>query len=144
MRENRALWLLMFFAWIVAIVATLGSLFFSEIMDFPPCTMCWYQRICMYPLTVIFLIGLIKYDKNAFIYASPLVVIGWGWAFYHTLLILGVISEELAPCILGVPCSTMYLNWFGFLDIPMLSLAAFTLILVSLIFFYKKGLKNEF
>jgi disulfide bond formation protein DsbB len=133
----------MFFAWIVAVIATLGSLFFSEIMEFPPCTMCWYQRICMYPLTVIFLIGLIKYDENAFFYALPLVIIGWGWAFYHTLLILGIISEELAPCVLGVPCSTMYLNWFGFLDIPMLSLAAFTLIAINLIIFYKKA-KNGF
>jgi disulfide bond formation protein DsbB len=138
MREDKVLWFLIFFAWIIAVIATLGSLFFSEIMEFPPCTMCWYQRICMYPLTAIFLIGLVKYDKNVFLYALPLVVVGWAWAFYHTLLILGIISEEAAPCVLGVPCSTMYLNWFGFLDIPMLSLFAFTLIAVSLIIFYKR------
>jgi disulfide bond formation protein DsbB len=92
----------------------------------------------MYPLAVIFLIGLVRYDKNAALYAAPLVAIGWGWAFYHTLLVLDIITEELAPCMLGVPCSTRYLDWFGFLDIPMLSLAAFTLIGISLIIFYKK------
>ncbi|MDR2099673.1 MAG: disulfide bond formation protein B [Campylobacteraceae bacterium] len=139
MRENKTLWLIMFFAWVVALSATLGSLFFSQIMGFPPCTMCWYQRICMYPLVVIFLIGLVKYDKNAVLYAAPLAVIGWGWAFYHTLLILDIITEEIAPCMLGIPCSTRYLDWFGFLDIPMLSLAAFTLIGISLIIFYKKA-----
>jgi disulfide bond formation protein DsbB len=144
MKENRTLWFIMFSAWIIALAATLGSLFFSQIMGFPPCTMCWYQRICMYPLVIIFLIGLVRYDKSAVLYAAILVVVGWGWSFYHTLLILGVISEELAPCMLGVPCSTAYLNWFGFLDIPMLSLAAFTLIAISLIIFYKKGLKNDF
>jgi disulfide bond formation protein DsbB len=93
----------------------------------------------MYPLVVIFLIGLVKYDKNAVLYAAPLAVIGWGWAFYHTLLILDIITEEIAPCMLGIPCSTRYLDWFGFLDIPMLSLAAFTLIGISLIIFYKKA-----
>ncbi|MDR1615384.1 MAG: disulfide bond formation protein B [Campylobacteraceae bacterium] len=138
MRENKILWFSMFFAWVIALTATLGSLFFSQIMGFPPCTMCWYQRICMYPLVIIFLIGLIRYDKNAALYAAPLVVIGWGWAFYHTLLVLDIVTEELAPCMLGVPCSTRYLNWFGFLDIPMLSLAAFTLIGISLVIFYKK------
>jgi disulfide bond formation protein DsbB len=141
MRENKTLWFIMFFAWVTALVATLGSLFFSQIMGFPPCAMCWYQRICMYPLVAIFLIGLFKCDKNAALYAAPLIAVGWGWAFYHTLLTLDIITEELAPCMLGVPCSTKYLNWFGFLDIPMLSLSAFTLIGISLIIFYKKGKK---
>jgi len=53
---SNTLFTLLFFAWIVSMVATLGSLFFSEIMMFPPCVMCWYQRICMYPLSVIFLV----------------------------------------------------------------------------------------
>jgi len=132
-------WLLIFLAWTTALIATLGSLFFSEVMGFPPCTMCWYQRICMYPLAVIFLVALIRNDKNVLFYASPLVVVGWFWAFYHSLLIYGVIKEEMTPCSLGVPCSVSYFNWLGFIDIPTLSLTAFTLIAIFLVILYKKG-----
>jgi disulfide bond formation protein DsbB len=141
MKYQNGVWFAVFFAWIVSVVATLGSLFFSDIMEFPPCTMCWYQRICMYPLTLIFLISLIKNDKNVLFYAAPLTIIGWFWAFYHSLLIYGVIEEGLTLCKLGVPCSVTYINWFGFIDIPTLSLTAFTLIGASLIIIYKKGFK---
>ncbi|MDR2341954.1 MAG: disulfide bond formation protein B [Campylobacteraceae bacterium] len=141
MEHKNKVWTAVFFAWIVAVTATLGSLFFSDIMEFPPCTMCWYQRICMYPLVFIFLVSLIKKDKNVLFYAAPLVIIGWLWAFYHSLLIYGAIEEELTPCKFGVPCSVTYINWFGFIDIPTLSLTAFTLIGISLIVIYKKGFK---
>jgi disulfide bond formation protein DsbB len=93
----------------------------------------------MYPLAVIFLVALIRNDKNVLFYASPLVVVGWFWAFYHSLLIYGVIKEEMTPCSLGVPCSVSYFNWLGFIDIPTLSLTAFTLIAIFLVILYKKG-----
>ncbi|MDR1460604.1 MAG: disulfide bond formation protein B [Campylobacteraceae bacterium] len=141
MKHKNNIWLTIFFAWTVSVIATLGSLFFSDIMEFPPCTMCWYQRICMYPLTLIFLVSLVKNDKNVLFYAAPLTIIGWFWAFYHSLLIYDVIKEELTPCKLGVPCSVTYINWFGFIDIPTLSLIAFTLIGASLVIIYKKGFK---
>lgn len=139
MREKESSWIVIFFAWVVSLVATLGSLFFSEIMGFPPCTMCWYQRICMYPLVLILLAALIKKDKNAnvLIYSTPLVVIGWLWAFYHCLLIYGVVAEEAAPCSLGVPCSVSYFRWLGFVDIPTLSLMAFTFIGACLVILSK-------
>jgi disulfide bond formation protein DsbB len=95
----------------------------------------------MYPLTLIFLVSLVKNDKNVLFYAAPLTIIGWLWAFYHSLLIYGVIAEELAPCKIGVPCSVTYVNWFGFIDIPTLALIAFTLIGLSLGLIYKKGFK---
>jgi disulfide bond formation protein DsbB len=141
MEYKNGLWFAIFFAWVVSLVATLGSLFFSDIMGFAPCTMCWYQRVCMYPLTLIFLVALIRNDKGVLFYAAPLVVIGWFWAFYHSLLIYNVIEEELAPCSFGVPCSITYINWLGFIDIPTLSLTAFTLIVASLIIIYKKEFK---
>ncbi|MBU0924572.1 disulfide bond formation protein B [bacterium] len=122
-----------FFAFIVSLVATLGSLFFSEIMHFVPCSLCWYQRIFMYPLVLIFLINLLFPDDKLFKYAILLVVFGWIISIYHNLLMFGIIPENLSPCVQGVPCSVDYLNWLGFITIPLLSFFAYTLILILLV-----------
>ena len=132
--SSNKLFALLFAAWIVSMVAMLGSLFFSEIMLFPPCVMCWYQRICMYPLTVILLVALFSNDKNVFKYAMPLVILGFFFAIYHNLLSFGIVPETLAPCSQGVSCTSDYINWFGFITIQLLSLVAFALIFVTLIF----------
>ena len=93
-------------AWIVAMVATLGSLFFSDVMEFIPCSMCWYQRIAMYPLVFILAQGLLMNSyRQAAIFSAPLVIVGWFWAFYQCLLIFEVIEEDMVPCSQGVPCS---------------------------------------
>jgi disulfide bond formation protein DsbB len=125
---------LVLFCFMVASVATLGSLFFSEVMDFIPCTMCWYQRIFMYPLVIIFLIQLLYPDDKLNKYALPIVLVGFFFAVYHNLLMFGIIPESVVPCVQGVPCSTKYINWFGFVNIPLLSLVAYSLILATLIF----------
>jgi disulfide bond formation protein DsbB len=96
----------------------------------------------MYPLFFILLIGLIRKESASLIYSAPLVVVGWFWSFYHTLLIFEVIEEEMTPCSMGVPCSVKYIDWFGFIDIPVLALTAFTLIGITSILIYKKE-KNE-
>ncbi len=130
-------------AFCVALVSTLGSLFFSDIMQFIPCSLCWYQRIFMYPLVFIFLVNLLYPDNAVYKYAFPLVIIGTGSAFYHNLVMLGIIPEELSPCVQGVPCSTEYINWLGFINIPLLSLIGFVLILVLLILAKKGKALNE-
>jgi len=79
-------WILLFFAWVLATIATFGSLFLSDVMMFPPCTLCWYQRIFIYPLVIILLLGLLNNDKNVLNYASPFVGFGWLFAVYHNLL----------------------------------------------------------
>jgi disulfide bond formation protein DsbB len=122
-----------FFAFIVSLVSTLGSLFFSEIMHFIPCSLCWYQRIFMYPLVLIFLINLLFPDDKLFKYAILLVVCGWLISIYHNLLMFGIIPENLSPCVQGVPCSTVYINWLGFITIPLLSFFAYTAILILLV-----------
>ncbi len=134
-------WTIIFICWIVASVSTLGSLFFSEIMEFPPCALCWYQRIFMFPLVLIFLTGLFPFDKNIIKYALPLALVGWGFAFYHYLLYSGIIPESLEPCSQGVSCSETYLYLFGFLTIPMLSLISFSTIIV-LLFILKRRLSK--
>ena len=126
-------WAIVFICWLIASVSTLGSLFFSEIMDFPPCALCWYQRIFMFPLVIIFLTGLFPLDKSIIKYTLPLALAGWGFAFYHYLLYSGFIPESIQPCSQGVSCSETYLDLFGFLTIPMLSLISFSSIVVLLI-----------
>ena len=127
-----------FFAFIISLFATLGSLFFSEVMQFIPCSLCWYQRIFMYPLVFIFLINLLYPDDKVFKYSFPLVVVGLIISIYHNLLILKIIPETLSPCISGVPCSVDYLNYFGFITIPLLSFIAFLTIFILLIAYKRR------
>ena len=122
-----------FFAFIVSLIATLGSLFFSEIMHFIPCSLCWYQRIFMYSLVFLFLVNLLFPDDKIFKYSFPLVIIGLLISIYQNLLIYKVIPENLSPCVSGIPCSVDYLNWFGFITIPLLSFFAYTTILILLV-----------
>ncbi|MCT7447288.1 disulfide oxidoreductase [Aliarcobacter skirrowii] len=127
-----------FIAFLTSLIATLGSLFFSEVMNFVPCSLCWYQRIFMYPLVFIFLANLLYPDKGVLKYSLPLVIVGLGISIYHNLLILKIIPETLSPCVQGVPCSVDYLNWFGFITIPSLSFIAFLTILIALIAYKKR------
>ena len=122
-------WTIIFICWIVASVSTLGSLFFSEIMELAPCALCWYQRVFMFPLVIILLVGLFPFDKSIIKYTLPLAIAGWGFAFYHYLLYSGFIPESIQPCSQGVSCSETYLDLFGFLTIPMLSLISFSIII---------------
>ena len=134
-------WAITFACWIIASVSTLGSLFFSEIMGFPPCSLCWYQRIFMFPLAVVLLVGLFPFDRSTVKYALPLALIGWGFAFYHHLLYSGFIPESMQPCSQGVSCSETYLDIFGFLTIPMLSLISYSTI-VAFLFTLKRRLSK--
>ena len=118
-----------------------GSLFFSEVMEFPPCILCWYQRIAMYPLVAIFMVGLFPLSKEVFKYSAPFVALGWLIALWHNLLHLGIIEEDLSPCREGVSCSTVYINWMGFITIPLLSFVAFSLLGAILFIFYRRHFK---
>jgi disulfide bond formation protein DsbB len=122
----------------IASTATLGSLFFSEVMDFVPCTMCWYQRIFMYPLVVIFLLNILYPKDNLFKYTISLVGIGLLFSIYHNMLLFGFIPESAVPCTAGIPCSTKYLDWFGFITIPLLSFTAYFMLFVLLLINNKK------
>jgi len=134
----RPAWTLLFAAWVVAAAATLGSLFFSEVMRIPVCVLCWYQRIAMYPLAVILAMGLFPHDPRVVRYAGPLVGVGWFIALYHVLVIAGLIPEGMQPCVLGIPCSETHIALFGFLSIPVMSLLTFTVIGVLLFYAHKK------
>lgn len=132
-KESNSNWTLLFLCWILAAISTAGSLFFSNVMDFAPCILCWYQRICLFPLTIILAFGLFPFDKNVVKYSLPLAIIGWSIALYHTLLYSGIIPESIQPCSQGVSCTEEYIDLFGFVTIPMLSLLSFSTIVLLLI-----------
>ncbi len=126
-------WLLLFSAWILATISTLASLFFSEIVKLPVCSLCWYQRIAMYPLVLIIPIALFPFDAKVTRYAGVLVLFGWLTALFHVLLVAGIIPKSAQPCVQGIPCSETHLNVFGFLNMPMMSLLTFSIIGLLLI-----------
>ncbi len=128
---------ILYTAWIISLSATLSSLYASEILHLPPCVLCWYQRIMMYPLAIFMPIGIILKDKLLPFYVVPLSGIGVMIAFYHYLLQKGIIPDALAPCTLGISCTTRYIEWFGFITIPFLSLISFVVILACMIWFIK-------
>lgn len=127
-------WTPLFAAWMVVMAATLASLFFSEVMNVPVCSLCWYQRIATYPLALILALGLFPFDPGVARYGLALVAAGWLVSLYHVLLVAGVIPERMQPCVQGIPCSETHLDLFGFLNIPMLSLLALTVIGILLLY----------
>jgi len=126
-------WQLIFACWLLATVSSLASLFFSEVIGLVPCELCWYQRIFMFPLVVILLAGLHPFDIKVIRYALPVAVIGLLFTIYHCLLFFGFIPETLQPCSQGVSCSDDSMVLFGFLPIPLLSLASFSVIIFLLL-----------
>lgn len=124
----------LYLAWLVALVATGGSLYFSEVRLFVPCTLCWYQRILMYPLMILLGIASYRQDKGIIPYALPLALLGGSISLFHYLeqKVPGFGSPNLCRAG-GVPCSAEYINWLGFITIPFLALSAFTLIALVLL-----------
>ncbi len=116
----------------VAAIATLGSLYYSEIAGFIPCTLCWYQRILMYPLVLITLVGVIEQDEYLPYYVLPFTVIGMGVSGYHVLIQKGMFSAP-ATCTIGIPCGLSYVNYLGFITIPLLAFTAFLIITILMI-----------
>ena len=134
-------WMLLFTVWILVTIATLGSLFFSEVMGVPICTLCWYQRVAMYPLVLILGIGLPPYDRKVLRYATGFAGVGWLIALFHVLLVAGIIPKAAQPCVQGIPCSESHISLLGFLNIPMLSLLTFTVI--GLLLFYTHRMESS-
>ncbi|WP_413785432.1 disulfide oxidoreductase [Cytobacillus sp. IB215316] len=125
-------------AWLVSLIATFGSLYFSEIRGFIPCELCWYQRILMYPLTLILGIGTYQNDISVRKFVLPMSVLGFCISLLHYLEQKIPGFGGIKPCVNGVPCSNEYINWFGFITIPFLALVAFTLITLLLLLGSKK------
>jgi disulfide bond formation protein DsbB len=132
--RRNAVWL----AFVVALVTTLGSLYLSEVAHFVPCPLCWYQRICMYPLVVALLVGGLRRDREVWAYVIPPAVIGAGFAVYHTQL--QAFPAQHGPfCKIAEPCTVRYVWEFGFISIPFMSLSAFAFIIVMMLLVRSEG-----
>ena len=129
-------------ALVVAVVATLGSLYLSEVENLIPCTYCWYQRIAMYPLTVMFAIAAWRRDPEIRHYAVPLAGIGLLISGYH-YLIQQVPSLSGPACSSVIPCSAAYFYEFGFVSIPYMAGGAFALILMFMVILHANSHRDR-
>jgi disulfide bond formation protein DsbB len=122
-------------AFVVAAIATGGSLFFSEVAGFVPCELCWYQRICMYPLSIVTLLAALAQDRRVARYLLPLPIVGAGVSVYHLLVENGVVGQS-AACLVSAPggCATKWIDEFGYMTIPTLALTGFLLLTALLVF----------
>lgn len=118
-------------AFAVATTATVGSLYFSEVAHFTPCQLCWYQRICMYPLVPILGLAAVRRDHGVRPYAAALALIGAVVASYHVLL-ERFPTLESNVCDPNTPCTVIWVNRFGYLTIPAMALSGFALVLTLL------------
>lgn len=117
--------------WSIALIATLGSLYYSEIKGYIPCTMCWYQRIFMYPIVLIGIIALIQKNARIALTTAAFSLIGGCIALYHYGIQKLPALQESAPTCGGVSCTGQYINYFGFVTIPLLSFVAFAFIFIA-------------
>lgn len=123
----------LYLALIQAIVAFLGSMYISNIMLLPPCVLCWYQRIAMFPLFITLIIGILRKNKDTWLLVLAPALIGWTISIYHILLYYKIIPDDLAPCSTGVSCTTRYFELLGFITIPFMAFTAFSVIIVLML-----------
>jgi len=127
---RRALWgYELWAAFAVSAIATGGSLFFSEIAHFVPCELCWFERICLFPLSIITLLAALAADYRVARYLLPLPLAGAGVSVYHLLIEQGVVGQS-TTCLVSAPggCATKWINEFGYVTIPTIALTAFLLL----------------
>ena len=130
-----------YLAWAIALLSMVGSLYFSEVKNFAPCILCWFQRMAIYPLVFLIPVGILRKDTKLADYVLPLSIIGLAISIFHNLLYYKVIPEAVAPCVNGVSCTTHFVEYFGFITIPLLSFFALALI-TTLMFVHKKSHAN--
>ncbi|ALX48692.1 disulfide oxidoreductase [Lentibacillus amyloliquefaciens] len=130
---------LLMIIWTQSLVAVLGSLFFSEILGYVPCELCWIQRILMYPLVIIYGTALIKKDTSIALPGLILSGIGMIVSIYHYMVQKVPALQEAGGSCGAVPCNTEYVNYFGFVTIPFLAGTAFIIIVILHILIWKRG-----
>lgn len=133
----------LYLSWLLATLSTAGSFFFSNFMSLPPCVLCWYQRIFMFPLPLVLGLGFLIKDKNVHLYGLALSLCGWFIAVYHNLIYYKWIPAALSPCTSGVSCTERQLDLLGFISIPLMSFLSFTGLIILLFIHFKKGTPHE-
>jgi len=126
-----------YIVFLIALISALASLFFSEILKFTPCVLCWWQRIFMYPLVIISAVNVMRKHTELPYYVLPFSIIGFLIGLYQNLLIWKILPETVAPCTIGVSCIDQPLVLFGFVTIPLGSMLSFALITILMILYAK-------
>lgn len=124
--------------WTVSLIATAGSLFYSEFLGYIPCDLCWIQRIFMYPLIIIYGIALIKRNIDIARPGLILAVIGLPISIYHYSLQKLPALQDAGGFCTNIPCNLQYVNYFGFVTIPFLAGLAFFIIVILHYLFLRK------
>ena len=128
--------------WVQSLIATLGSLYFSEIRGYIPCDLCWIQRIFMYPIVIMTTIAYIQNNAKIAVTTATFAVIGGCISLYHYGIQKIDFMTESAPACSSASCTGQYINWFGFVTIPFLALTAF-IIIAAASFYLLKASKEE-
>jgi len=128
-------------AWLISVMATAGSIYASEVRQFLPCTLCWVERIFMFPLVFILGQAVFRRDRSVAVYVLPLTALGGITSLYHYLIQKIPALEPVAFCS-GVPCSVQYVNWLGFVTLPFLAMVAFG-ILTALLVVIRQAAQDE-
>lgn len=123
-----------YWVWFIGVGAMFGSLILSDVMNLPPCLLCWWQRIFMYPIAFIMSVAILRKDRSGIYYALPLAVCGLITAFYHSLLQWHVIEETVVNCSANgnVSCAESDMTLLGFITIPFMSFVSFSGILLGI------------
>ena len=139
LKEVSKSWQLLFVSWLIALTSTLAVLFIGEIMGQTPCVLCWYQRAFMFPLVIVLGVSCILSDLRVWRYALPVAGAGWAFAAYHMLLIVEVIPTSIEPCGQGPSCSGTDMMILDVVPIPLLSLGAFSTLIILLLLVRKRS-----
>jgi len=126
-------------AWIVALVATAGSLYYSEVAHFVPCALCWFQRIAIYPMSVILLVGAVRRDRTVGWYVLPLALVGLAFSVYHTQLQAFPDQGASSFCTTSEPCTIRYVWELGFVSLPFMALSGLALITALMVVQLARG-----
>ena len=124
----------LFFAWLIALIALLATLFASEILKLPVCVLCWYQRICIYPLVILLGMAAYRNDNNIAVYAMPFSIIGFCFAVYQYCEQMIPNFSPIAFCTQAIPCNTIHFKLLGFITFPFLSAIACLFIFIFLMY----------
>lgn len=131
---------------LIAVASVAGSLYFSEVLLFAPCVLCWWQRVSMYPLVAISLIGIWRKDEQAYLYVLPFAVFGSLVSIYQNVLYYmvnwGFAPAGIGPCQAGISCTTNYITLFGFLTIPLMSLLAHLIVVAAMVIAWRLDQKK--
>lgn len=128
-------------AFLLMLVAVAGSLYFSEIAGYPPCKLCWIQRLAVFPALVLLAVGIIRKDSMLHTYVLPLAIPALLVSAYHNLLYYNVFAESAATCEAGISCTTKFIEWFGFVTIPLLAFLALAGLTTLMVLFRQEGRK---